>query len=259
MVNSKIILYVNKLISELKLTDYTGVLVYGSYVGERNNELSDLDVMIIKEDYDTQDCGSLIIDGVRVEYFIQDLKRLYELIRNEISNNDPSHLTKFVTCELLYDSDGKVNEFLKYVNGLYNIKIKPSFDDNDKFSIFSINNRMEDLESLINEESFYAVYYVVLEKIRMTYSKINGIIDLPIMKIEKLYSDISFAEKYIASTKHKLPNKEFIDLYLECMKINDRNIMFDNLNKLYDYSFGSLGFDPNSFNLKFKGKSPFKV
>ena len=81
MVNSKIISYVNKLIYELKLTDYIGVLVYGSYVGERNNELSDLDVMIIKENYDTQDCGSLIIDGVRVEYFIQDLKRLYELIR----------------------------------------------------------------------------------------------------------------------------------------------------------------------------------
>ena len=58
--------------------------------------------MIIKENYDTQDYGSLIIDGVRVEYFIQDLKRLYKLIRNEISNNDSSHLTKFVTCELYH-------------------------------------------------------------------------------------------------------------------------------------------------------------
>ena len=47
---------------------------------------------------------------------------------------------------------------------------------------------MEDLETLINEDSFYAVYFVVLEKIRIQYSKINGIIDLPIMKIEKLYS-----------------------------------------------------------------------
>lgn len=259
MVNSKIISYVNKLIYELQLTDYIGVLVYGSYVGERNNELSDLDVMIIKENYDTQDCGSLIIDGVRVEYFIQDLKRLYELIRNEINNNDPSHLTKFVTCELLYDEEGKVNEFLKYAKDLYNIKIKPSFDDNDKFSIFSLNNRMEDLESLINKDSFYAVYYVVLEKIRMTYSKINGIIDLPMMKIEKLYSNSDFARKYIASNEHKLPSQDFIDLYLNCMKINDKNIMFDNLKKLYDYSFGSLDFNPNNFSLKFEGKAPFKV
>ena len=36
----------------------------------------------------------------------------------------------------------------------------------DKFSIFSINNRMEDLESLIEDEIFYAVYYITLEKIR---------------------------------------------------------------------------------------------
>lgn len=259
MVNNEIISYVNKLINELKLTDYIGVLVYGSYVGERNNKLSDLDVMIIKENYGTQDCGSLIIDGVRVEYFIQDLKRLYELIKIEISNNDPSHLTKFVTCELLYDSDSKVNEFLTCANKLYNIKIKPSFDDNDKFSIFSINNRMEDLETLINEDSFHAVYYIVLEKIRMTYSKINGIIDLPIMKIEKLYSNSEFERKYISSTKHKLPSQEFIDLYLECMKLNDRDIMFDNLKKLYSYSFNDLDFNPNNFNLKFEGKSPFRV
>ena len=69
---------------------------------------------------------------------------------------------------------------------------------------------------------------IVLEKIRIHYSKINGIIDLPIMKIEKLYSDPDFAKKYIASSEHKLPNKEFIDLYLECIKINDRNAMLDN-------------------------------
>lgn len=259
MVNGKIISYVNKLIYELKLTDYMGVLVYGSYVGERNNELSDLDVMIIKENYDTQDCGSLIIDGVRVEYFIQDLKRLYKLIRNEINNNDPSHLTKFVTCELLYDKDGKVNEFLKYANELYNTKIKSSFNDNDKFSIFSLNNRMEDLKSLIDEESFYSVYYVVLEKIRITYSKINGIIDLPIMKIERIYNDTDFARKYISSNEHKLPSGEFIKVYLECIKICDKNMMYDNLKRLYNYSFGDLDFDPNNFSLKFEGKSPFKV
>ena len=48
---------------------------------------------------------------------------------------------------------------------------------------------MEDLESLINDESFYAVYYITLEKIRNLYAKINGIIDLPITKIEKIYND----------------------------------------------------------------------
>ena len=176
MLNNEIINYVNKLIKELNLTNYIGIIVYGSYVGNRTNKLSDLDVMIIKDNYETQDCGSLLIDSIRVVYFIQDLKRLYKLIKNEIDNNNPSHLTKFATCEILYDFESKTVEFLDYAKTLYDTKIIPSFDNYDKFSIFSINNRMEDLELLIDEESFYAVYYITLEKIRNLYAKINGML-----------------------------------------------------------------------------------
>lgn len=127
------------------------------------------------------------------------------------------------------------------------------------FQFFSINNRMEDLESLIDNESFYAVYYVVLEKIRALYAKVNGIIDLPIMKIEKIYTDNDFAKKYISSPLHILPNPAFIDLYLHCMQINDRTIMLNNLKSLYVYSFGQLDFDPKNFSLKFSKKPPFRV
>lgn len=259
MVDIQIINYVKEFISQLNITNYIGVLVYGSYVGARSNKLSDLDVMIIMDNYDDQICGSLLVNGIRVEYFIQGLQRIYDLIKIEIDNNDPSHLTKFATCEILYDSDGRIAEFVEYAKSLYDTEIHPSFNSEDKFSIFSINNRIEDLESLINEDSFYAVYYVTLEKIRTLYSKINGIIDLPIMKIEKIYSDENFAAKYISSPKHKLPPKAFIDLYLECIKVKNPLEMLSNLKKLYCYSFGELDFDPNNFWLKFTRKAPFKV
>lgn len=215
--------------------------------------------MIIKDNYETQDCGSIMIGNVRVEYFVQDLKLLYKLIKNEINNNDPSHLTKFATCEVLYDTKGEIKEFINYAKTLYQTKIKPSFEDNDKFAIFSINNRIEDLESLINDESFYAVYYIILEKIRTLYAKINGIIDLPVMKIEKIYNDKEFALKYISSSYHNLPNQEFIDLYLECIKLDNRNVMLYNLKRLYSYSFNNLDFDPKCFCLRFEKKSPFRV
>lgn len=259
MINNVVINYVNKLLKELDLTDYIGILVYGSYIGERTNRLSDLDVMIIKDNHDTQDCGSMLIDGIRVEYFIQDIKRLYQLIKNEMDNNDPSHLTKFATCEILCDSEGKIAEFIDYARSLYNTEIIPSFDDDNKFSIFSINNRMEDLESLIYSESFYAAYYITLEKIRTLYAKINGIIDLPIMKIERIYSDNNFAKKYIASSLHCLPNQEFINLYLKCIKLNDRTEMLNNLKSLYSFSFNALDFNPQNFCLKFIKKPPFRV
>ena len=259
MINNDITTYVNKLLSKLDLTNYIGVLVYGSYVGGRANNLSDLDVMIIKSNYETQDCGSIVIDGIRVEYFIQDLKRLYELVRKEISNNDPSHLTKFATCEVLYDSNGKIKEFVEYAKNIYNTKIKPSFNDYDRFSIFSINNRIEDLESLISSESFYAAYYITLEKIRTLYAKINGIIDLPIMKIERIYKDNNFAKKYISSSLHTLPNQEFIDLYLHWFRIDDKESMLNNLKRLFSYSFGQLDFNAQNFSLKFTKNAPFRV
>ena len=259
MINNKIINYVNSLCNALNISGYVGIIVYGSYVGGRNNSLSDLDVMIIKSNYNTQDCGSLIINGIRVEYFIQDIKRLYELIKKEIEDNNPSHLTKFATCEVLYDTNGKTQEFIKYAKTLYNTKILTSFSNDDKFSIFSINNRIEDLESLINDDSFYAAYYMTLERIRTLYARINGIIDLPLMKIEKIYKDSDYAKKYISSSIHKLPEPGFIEQYLKCLKLDDRNIMLKNIKTLYSYSFHKLDFDPNNFCLKYIEKPPFKV
>lgn len=201
----------------------------------------------------------MFINGIRVEYFIQDLKRLYQLIKIEIDNNDPSHLTKFATCKILYDTDNKIKEFINYAKKLYNTNIVQSFDDYDKFLVFSLNNKMEDLETLINDESFYGVYYVMNEKIRMLYAKINGIIDLPLTKIEKIYRDKSYANNYISSVNHVLPTEEFINLYLECLKVDNRIVMLTNLKSLYNYSFQQLDFDPQNFCLKFSKKTPFKV
>ena len=79
------------------------------------------------------------------------------------------------------------------------------------------------------------------------------------MKIEKLYNDYDYAQKYIASSEHKLPNDKFIKMYLQCMKIDDINIMYERLKKLYEFSFDNLDFDPNNFELKFEDKSPFRV
>lgn len=259
MLNDIIVNYVAKLVKSLNITDYTGIIVYGSYVGERNNKLSDLDVMIIKEHHETQDCGSKIIDGIRIEYFIQDLKRLYKLIKEEIDNNDPSHLTKFATCEILFDKEGKTEEFINYAKTMYNTKIKNSFDDDERFSLFSISNRIEDLESLLNDDSFYAVYFVTLEKIRTLYAKIYGIIDLPLTKISRIYTDNSFAEKYISSQVHNLPNLDFINKYLECLKIDQKDTMLSNIKELYFVSFNGLGFNAKEFCLRYTKKAPFKV
>ena len=259
MINENIKQYIDKFIKQEQINNYIGIIVYGSYVRNMNNDLSDLDLMIIKDNYETQDCGSCMVDGIRVEYFVESLKTIYQKIKEEIQHNDPSHLTKFATCLIYYDKDGKVKELIDFAKEVYNTKIEHTLSDNDKFAIFGINNRIEDLESLINNNSFYAVYYIVLEKIRNLYSKINGIIDLPVMKIERIYNDEEYAKNYINSNIHNVPNPEFIKLYNNCLNIEDKNVMLLNLKTLYNYSFKNITFSPNHFVLKFKNNAPFKV
>lgn len=79
------------------------------------------------------------------------------------------------------------------------------------------------------------------------------------MKIERIYIDKEYANNYINSSIHTLPNETFISLYLNCLNINDKNVMLDNLEKLYNYSFANLDFNPQNFCLKFTKKAPFKV
>ncbi len=250
--------YIKKFIDKLGINEYIGIIAYGSYVSGRSDKLSDLDIMIIKKDYATSDIGSIMIDGIRVEFFIQDLKRLYELVKKEIEGNDPSHLTKFATCEIVCDETGEIKEFIDYCKKIYDTTIKKSFDEKDKFEIFSINNRLEDLESSLNDETFYAIYYVLLERIRNAYCKINGLISVPLTKIERIYTDENYSKNYISSDKHRLPDEEFVNLYLQCLKIDARRTMLDRISKLYRYSFESYDFDPTNFHIKFK-EAPFRV
>ena len=259
LINENIKQYIDKFIKQEHIDNYIGIIVYGSYVRNMNNNLSDLDLMIIKDNYDTQDCGSCIIDGIRIEYFVESLKTIYQKIKEEIQNNDPSHLTKFATCLIYYDKEGKVKELIDFAKEAYDTKIEHTLSDNDRFGIFGINNRIEDLESLINNNSFYAVYFIVLEKIRNLYAKINGIIDLPVMKIERIYNDEEYAKNYINSDVHNIPDSEFIKLYNNCLNIEDKNLMLLNLKNLYDYSFKNIAFSPKHFVLKFKNHAPFKV
>ena len=43
-----------------------------------------------------------------------------------------------------------------------------------------------------------------------------------------------------------------MDLYLECIKIDDRDIMLKKLMRIYNYSFNNLNFNSKNFCLRFE-------
>ena len=65
--------YVDFLFEELHLTnEVLGVLLYGSYVLNEEDEFSDLDILIIVEENNKNLCGrgNIIKDSIPIEYFI---------------------------------------------------------------------------------------------------------------------------------------------------------------------------------------------
>lgn len=56
--------------------NYLGALVCGSYVMGNETKYSDVDLFIIMDDlFDHRERGNIIVDGFRIDYFINSLKR----------------------------------------------------------------------------------------------------------------------------------------------------------------------------------------
>lgn len=221
-----------KFLNENQNDDYIGAIAYGSYVKNQADTLSDIDLMIFTKNDNASYFGSHIEEGIRIEYFIYNLKDLYKYTKEAIENNDPSHLTKFPLMFSI-DKTGEINEFIDYVNKIYSTKIEIHFNDDDKLNIVSIKNKIDDLIQVINSDSFYSVYYNTLERIRNTYSKIFGFIELPITKYERLITDKDYFNSYIKPNTHTLPDSEFINRYLDCIKL-------DNKEKVYEKNIGLI-------------------
>ena len=239
-----------KFLSENQNDDYIGVICYGSYVKNQADTLSDIDLMIFTKNDNASYFGSHIEESIRIEYFIYNLKDLYKYAKEAIENNDPSHLTKFTTSKILIDKTGEISEFIDYVNKIYSTKIEIHFNDDDKLNIVSIKNKIDDLIQVINSDSFYSVYYNTLERIRNTYSKIFGFIELPIEKYERLITDKDYFNSYIKPNTHTLPDSEFINKYLDCIKLDNKEKMYEKILDLYNYCFKTLDINPEEFRLK---------
>ena len=79
--------YVDFLFEELHLTnEVLGVLLYGSYVLNEEDEFSDLDILIIVEENNKNICGrgNIIKDSIPIEYFIKTENDIYKELIDEL-------------------------------------------------------------------------------------------------------------------------------------------------------------------------------
>ena len=255
-----IIRIVTKFLLRYNANEIEGVLLYGSSVSGRRTYKSDIDILVcLNSNTGYQSVGCSLVDGVKVEYFVQPIDSLYDLALEEIRKNDPSHLTKFVTSKVIYDRKGNFKKVVDKIRDLYTLPIRENHGLSIKKSIFHIKNRLDDLESIKDNDIFYSLYFDILEKIRELDTKINGYIVLPLSKTEKLFKDDDFLKEYVQSEIHKVPTEEFKKRYLSCLKLETKDIMIKNINELYNYVFNGENFDSDNFELTFDIEDGFGI
>lgn len=249
-----------KFIKKFNIDDIEGILLYGSVVSGKTDDKSDIDVMIVRSSgYNKQGVGVCYIDDRRIEYFIYGIDYLFEEAQKEIDNNDPSHLTKFITSKIIFDKTGKFSEEVNKIKTLYEIPIKPKHDNHIKKEIFHINNRLEKLTNLKDAESFYISYYDILSKIRDMYILKNGLMYIPLQKTEKLFKDPRYMKEYIMSDIHKGPDNVFMDKYLKALKLGDKDEMINRIEDLFKYSIKDESFNTGEFFLEFDENGRFRI
>ena len=119
---------------------------------------------------------------------------------------------------------------------------------------YHIWDLLDELKTALDEKSnnFELIYYNLLSKIYNCYAEYLNIPKLAISKTYKILSNEEFRKKYHV---YKLPEKEFIKLYLDCFEKMIKEDMFNNISKLVEYYFNKQGgFDITKFYITSKEK-----
>lgn len=153
--------YVDFLFEELHLTnEVLGVLLYGSYVLNEEDEFSDLDILIIVEENNKNICGrgNIIKDSIPIEYFIKTEKDIYkELDLYFCYYNYLYELIK-AYCDYEKVPIRKYKFYKTYTNDDYRIKnmqleIKDEYVKSE--SIYLISNLPNEYRIYRNKDFYY--------------------------------------------------------------------------------------------------------
>lgn len=214
--------------------------VLGILILNNNKSTSDdIDLLVVKRIADRHDSGCAEINGIKVNYIIDDIVNLQEIIKQEAYSGTSNYLVKILNSIIVFDKQGEIKEFIKHAKNLNDQRLAKKETGNDINSFVLINKRINELFELINTEYFYYIYYSVLERIKLIYLHMRGI------KESK--------ESFRRITKNPLRDKRMIDddiklmqdsgfeeKYMKCIELSESSTMFDNLKALYYYCFGGI-------------------
>lgn len=231
--------------------DVIGAVLCGSYATGNYNENSDIDVyLVLKNELNYQERGNVDSNSYLIEYFMNPVWKIKKYMQDEFESNNLGTINMLAYGKIIYDLDGSVKELqdlaLDYIDRpLNNIKAE-TLDMNN----YHLWDNLDELKVCLKENNpeFNLIYYNLLEQVYDAYSEYLSIPKLPKTKIYKILTDENFRRKYHI---FKLPENEFVKLYIKCFELQKPNIMYKNIEELINYYYKKQGgFNIRSFKIR---------
>lgn len=223
-----------------------GAILCGSYAAGNQNEYSDIDVyLILKDNVNYQERGNVDSNSYLIEYFMNPVWKIKKYMKDEFDNNNLSTANMLAYGKIIYDLDGSVKELqdlaLEYIDRPFN-NIKADKLDMNNYHLW---DNLDELKRCLkeNDPNFNLIYYNLLGEVYDYYSEYLSIPKLPNTKIYKILTDEDFRRRYHV---FKLPENEFIRLYIKCFELQRPDIMYKNIEELINYYYKKQG----GFNIR---------
>lgn len=231
--------------------DVIGAILCGSYASGNYNNNSDIDVhLILKDSVNYRERGNVESNSYLIEYFMNPVWKLKEEIKEEVKDGSFCTTTMFAYGKIIYDVEGKVKELQDLSLSYIDYPISTISSSKLSLNNYHLWDKLDELKVALDEDSnnFELMYYNLLGDIYNIYAEYLSIPKLPLAKIYKILTDEEFRKRYHI---FKLPEKEFINLYIECYEKQKRIDMYKNISRLIDYYYQKQGgFNIRTFKLR---------
>ena len=195
--------------------DIMGLVFFGSYTKGTANANSDVDLFVITSNdvLDPFACYSLKeeVFGMTLEGEVASLAYCYAEAENGFNNQSNFSYSAIGEGVICYDPTKEIKILQTWIKNLFANSMPCLERDGVLFQVADIDRKMVDVKKAINnnQNNWRLLYYNLLRKIQIFYYCFLGITDVPLDKLDRMFSD----EDYCASFNAVNPEMKFRELF----------------------------------------------
>ena len=238
--------YIIELLNKLKISEeLIGILVYGSYVLQTQDEFSDLDILIIVDNEYKNICGrgNFIIKDKSIEFFIKTENEIYKELIEELETLEPATRNELLSGIIIKDKYNAIKKMQERAREISQMPYKPLSRLEIEGITITLRNELREIErkNRHKEKDLLFCFYNYLYELIKAYCDYEKV---PIRKYKfyKTYTN----EKYRINNMQldisdKYVKEEFINLIDE--------FDFEKLKELTEYILKKIGTLPIEYRI----------